>query len=121
VGLLDGGVAAAFSSAFSSFYLDGELYRPVAFADDGKGGGSGGGFGAPEAVKVQVDAATQAMRSADNYVETDQRILVLALGVDPIDTDCEIVAGGTRWGIASVARDPAGAYYELRGQRKADA
>jgi hypothetical protein len=121
MGLLDGGLAAAFAGAFASFYLDGALYRPNAFADDGKGGGSSDGFADPEAVKVQVDAATQAMRSADNYVETDQRILVLAHGVDAIDTDCEIVARGVRWGIASVARDPAGSYYELRGQRKADA
>lgn len=121
MGLLDGGVAAAFSAAFSGFYLDGSLYRPVTFADDGKGGGSGGGFAAPEAVKVQIDAATQAMRSADNYVETDQRISVLASGVAMITTDCEIVAGGARWGIASVAQDPAGSYYELRGQRKANA
>src|SRR4051812_21352810 len=105
MGLLDGGGAAAFSSAFSSFYLDGTLYRPVGVGtDDGAGGGSGNGFDAGTAVKVQVDAATQAMRSAENYVETDQRILVLAHGLDPIDTDCEIDAGGTRWGIASVAK-----------------
>lgn len=118
MGLLDGGIAAAFSAAFSSFYLDGTLYRQVG-GDDGAGGGSGNGFDTGSPVKVQIDAATQAMRSADNYVETDQRILVLASGLDPITTDCEIVADGTRWGIASVAQDPAGSYYELRGQRKA--
>lgn len=119
--LLDGGLAEIFAAAFGSVYLDGSLYRPIDAADDGAGGGSGSGFDTGAPVKVQIDAATQAMRSADNYVETDQRILVLASGIDPITTDCELVAGGTRWGIASVAQDPARSYYELRGQRKSGA
>jgi hypothetical protein len=46
---------------------------------------------------------------------------VLAHGVATIDTDCEIAAGGTRWMIETVATDPAGSYYELRGRRKANA
>lgn len=121
MGLLDGGIAEVFAGAFSALYLDGMLYRPVAFTDDGKGGGADGGFGAGEAVKVQIEAATQAMRSSDGFVETDQRILVLAHGVATIDTDCEIAAGGTRWMIETVATDPAGSYFELRGRRKADA
>lgn len=120
MGFLDGGLAAAFSAAFSSFYLDGTLYRQIS-GDDGAGGGSGGGFDAGTAVKVQIDATTQAMRAAEGFVDTDQRILVLASDVDPITTDCEIVAGDTRWGIASVAQDPAGSYYELRGRRISDA
>lgn len=117
--LLEGDVAGFFGAAFAGFYLDAQLYRPVPFTDDGKGGGTGGGFGEPEAVKAQLDQATQAMRSSEGFVDSDQRILVLASGVPTISTDCEIEVKGTRWQIASVAQDPAGAYYELRGRRKA--
>jgi hypothetical protein len=121
MGLLDGGIAEVFAGAFGALYLDGLLYRPAAFNDDGMGGGSDPGFAAGEAVKVQIDAATQAMRASEGFVETDQRILVLAHGVSTIDTDCELAAGGTRWMVATVATDPAGSYYELRGRRKTDA
>jgi len=121
MGLLDGGIAAAFAGVFGAVYLDGLLYRPNEFSDDGKGGGSGSGFAAAEPIKLQVDAATQAMRAAEGFVEGDVRILVLAHGVAAIDTDCEITAGGTRYLIGSVATDPAGSYYELRGRRKGNA
>ncbi|MGJ0508926.1 MAG: hypothetical protein ACR652_17720 [Methylocystis sp.] len=121
MGLLNGDIAAAFAGVFGGIYLDGELYRPNAFSDDGKGGGPGGGFAEPEAVKVQIDAATQAMRMADGFVDSDQRILLLAHGVAAPDADCEIEAGGSRWMIESVGTDPAGSYYELRGRRKAGA
>lgn len=119
--LLDGGMASVFAAAFDAIYLGGLLYRANDFADDGKGGGANAGFATGEAVKVQVDAVTQAMRVADGFVDGDVRILMLAHGVAAPDTDAEIAAGGTRYMIESVATDPAGTYYELRGRRKADA
>jgi hypothetical protein len=115
---MDGGIASAFAAVFGAVYLDGTLYRPVEFADDGKGGGTSGGFAAGEPVKVQIDAATQAMQLAEGYVEGDMRILMLAHGVAAVDTDCEIAAGGSRWQIETVATDPAGSYFELRGRKK---
>lgn len=118
-GLLDGGLATAFSAAFAPIFLDGTLYR-WSTVSDGKGGGSSS-FDGGTAVKAQLDQTTEAMQSADGYVDTDQRILVLASGVAPISTDDEIAVAGTRWMIASAARDPAGAYYDLRGRRKASA
>jgi len=121
MGLLDGGLAEVFAGAFSAIYLDGQLYRPAAFADDGAGGGADNAFADPEAVKVQIDAATQAMRSAEGFVEGDVRILMLAHGVTSPDTDCEVAAGGTRYLVETVATDPAGTYYEMRGRRKSDA
>jgi hypothetical protein len=114
--LLDGGLAALFSSALGGIYLDATLYRPVDDSDDGAGGGSGSGFDAGAAVKAQLDATTQAMRAADGYVETDQRIIVLAYGVAPITSDCEIFIAGSRWSIASVTQDPAKSYYDLHGR-----
>jgi hypothetical protein len=121
--LLDGGIASTFASAFGSMFLTAKLYRPNAFTDDGMGGGSGSGFDSGTLIRAQLDEASQAMMAADGYAETDQRILVLASGVDPITTDCEIElpVGGTRWSIASVTQDPARAYYDLRGRKKSGA
>jgi hypothetical protein len=116
--LLDGGIAAAFAGVFGGIYLDGSLYRLVEAADDGMGGGADSGFAPAEAVKVQIDQATQAMRSSEGYVEDDVRILMLAHGVASPDTDCEIAAGGTRYMVETVATDPAGGYFELRGRKK---
>jgi hypothetical protein len=118
MGLLDGRLAATFAGVFNAYYLDGSLYRSNGYADDGKGGGAGPGFAVPEAVKVQMDSASQQMQLADSYVEGDVRILMLAHGVPPPDTDCEIACGGGRYMIESVATDPAGSYYELRGRKK---
>lgn len=121
MGVMDGGMATLFANVFSAIYLDGTLYRPGAFADDGKGGGSSAAFDSGSPVKVQIDAATFAMQQADGFVEGDVRILMLAHGITAPDTDCELGAGGSRWQIESVATDPAGTYYELRGRRKSGA
>lgn len=118
MGLLDGDLAAAFAGVFSGIYLNGTLFRAVEFTDDGMGGGSGGRFDNGTPVKVQIDAATQAMHLAEGFVEGDVRILMLAHGVAAPDTDCEIAAGGTRYMIETVATDTAGSYYELRGRKK---
>lgn len=114
MGLLDGAMAQAFSQAFSSIYLDATLHRAT-LTEDGMGGGSSAFVDEP--VKAQLDSATQAMRSAEGFVDTDQRILVLAYGVAPITTDDTITLAGHLWSIASVMLDPAGGAYELRGRR----
>lgn len=111
--LLDGGIAATFSAALSGLYLDGTLHR-WSTVDDGMGGGVSG-F-SDEAVKAQLDQTTQAQQRGEGYTDTDQRILVLAHGVDPISTDDELTVANKRWKIASVTTDPAASYYELRGR-----
>lgn len=116
--LLDGQIAAAFAGVFSGVYLDGQLYRAREFQDDGQGGGADNGFGTAEAVKVQIDQATQGMRGAEGFNEGDVRILMLAHGVAAPDTDAEIAAGGDRYMIETVATDSCGSYYELRGRKK---
>lgn len=114
--LLEGGLAEVFATAFGGLYLDATLHRP-SFTDDGSGGGSTSWTNEP--VKAQLDQTTQAMRASEGFVDTDQRILVLAQALAPITADMEITVGGTRWMIASVTQDPAGAYFDLRGRRKA--
>jgi hypothetical protein len=113
VGLLDGGLARIFYGAFSGIFLDATLHRAT-LVENGKGGYTQ--TFTDEPVKASIDKATQAMRDSPGYVDTDQRIIVLAYGLDEIDTDCEITVKGKRWGIASVGTDPATAGYELHGR-----
>ena len=116
MGLLDGGGAALFRAVLSPIYLTADLYRPDGATDDGAGGGDGNGFAAAESVKAQLDVATDAMRQAEGYVDTDVRILVLASGVTKPNTDCEITIGATRYGIRRVGTDPAQSYWDLHGR-----
>lgn len=114
MGLLDGGIASIMHGVFSGIYLDATLHRTTT-TSDGKGGGSTSD--ADEAVKAQLEAATEAMRQAEGYTDTDVRILLLAHGVDRPNSDCEVTVDGTRYGIRSVGRDPAGAYWDIHGRR----
>lgn len=112
--LLDGDLRASFAQVFSSFYLDATLHRRT-ITYDSEGGGAEAEV--DEAVKAQLSRTTQKMRDRDSYVDTDQRILVLAEGIDPIDTECEITVKGQRWSIAFAEQDPVGAYWDLHGRK----
>jgi hypothetical protein len=118
MGFLDGGGAALFASVLGSVYLDASLYRPTgAGGDDGAGGGEDPTLGTAEAVKVQMEAATDAMREAEGYESTDVRFLMLADGVTKPDSDCELELGGIRYGIRlPVGRDPCGAYWDIHAR-----
>lgn len=113
MGLLDGGGAAIMSAVFGGIFLDATLHRAT-FTDDGSGGGST--TYTNQSVKAQLEAATQAMREAEGYVDTDMRIIVLAHGVMRPTSDDEITIRGVRYGIANVGTDPAQAYWDLHGR-----
>ena len=117
MGLLDGGGAALMASVLSSTYLDASLYRPTTATDNGKGGGDDPGLGDPESVKIQFEAATDAMREAEGYQITDVRILMLAHGVEKPDSDCQLEQGGMLYGIRTpVGRDPAGCAWDIHAR-----
>lgn len=72
--------------------------------------------------KAQFDAATEAMRRAPDFLQTDVRIIVLAASLaGTLDTAAKIVvtAGGNAgtWALMAVTRDPAGIGYECRGRK----
>ena len=72
--------------------------------------------------QAQVDAATEDMRRDENYIDGDVRILILSdtLSGGIITDDRIQILSGPRsgeWLIQSIARDPFGIYYELRGRR----
>lgn len=116
--LLGGGIAAAFGEIFGQFYLDGTLHRITRTEEDD---GDVTTSSADEAIKVQKDACTERMRQQPGYTMEDVRLLVLQRGptgaviVKP-NTDCEVSVGAERYTVAFVDQDPAGAYWELRGQ-----
>lgn len=118
MGLLDGGGAALFASVFSGVYLDATLHRPT-ITHNGAGGGTVDPDTAGTAVKVQLEAATEAMRQSEGFTALDVRILMLAQGVDRPTTEHEIQLGTTRYAIVGpVGRDPCGAYWDIRGRPK---
>lgn len=114
MGLLDGGGAALMAAVFGGIYLDATLHRPTITAD---GAGGGSTTYADEAVKVQLEAVTEAMRQAEGYTDKDVRILMLADGVTRPNSDCEVTVSGTRYSIQPpVGTDPAQSYYDMRGR-----
>jgi hypothetical protein len=116
MGLLDGGGAALMASVFGGIYLDAQLFRPSVGGDDGMGGGASPAFADPEAVKVQLEAATDAMRQTEGYVDTDVRILMLAHGVARPNVNCQILLNGIRYGVRRVGTDPATSYWDIHGR-----
>lgn len=115
MGLLDGEGAALMASVFGGIYLDAELYRPTT-TPNGKGGGSTSD-GEGEAVKIQLEAVTEAMRQREGYTAQDVRIFMLAHGVDRPDTEAKIGHGGVFYAIVGpVGRDPAGAYWDIHAR-----
>ena len=115
MGLLDGGGAAIMHAVFGGIYLDASLYRPTT-VPNGKGGGTIVP-GEPQAVKVQQEAATEAMRSREGYTARDVRFLMLAHGVARPTTDHQIGFEGTLYAITPpVGRDPAGGYWDIHAR-----
>lgn len=114
MGLLDGGGAALFASVFGGMFLDATLHRTTV-THNGAGGGSTSST--DEAVKVQLEAATEAMRSSGDFTALDVRILMLAQGVDRPNSDCQVTLDGQRYAIMpAVGRDPVGAYWDIHGR-----
>lgn len=114
--------AAAISAQFGGPYHAALIVDYAAPVYDDGGSIVTAGARQTRACQAQVDAATQAMRAVDGFTEADMRILVLADGLaGSITTDSrvEITAGPHvgNWLVASVARDPLGIYWELRGRR----
>lgn len=119
MGLLDGGLANVFGAAFGAVYLPATLHRYTQpELDDGGSPVDGSGGWTNIACRAQRDAATERMRRAEGFSESDVRLLVLAASFSGgISTDDEVTVAGTRYAIESVDMDPAGAYWELRGRR----
>lgn len=148
MGLLDGGIARIFNSTFGGLYLPAILHAgtgdPI-YADGGEIVGYVGGGDQP--IKVQIDAATDAMRRADGFAEGDVRLIILTTYGQPggvaltphsdetplsddslyqqgsyghvveITSDHEVTVQGVKYRLQSVERDPALSHWVARGRR----
>ncbi|WP_313437274.1 hypothetical protein [Novosphingobium sp.] len=89
--------------------------------DDGGSIVSPGGV-VHRACSVQIDVATQAMRQADGFVDTDVRFIVLAAtlaGSLGTEARIEVLEGpfaGT-WSVSSLERDPVAAGWVGTGRK----
>lgn len=117
MGLLDGGIASIFNSVFSGIYLDGVLQAGTGDPIYGPGATVIGYAGGEAPIKVQVDAATDAMRRADGFAEGDCRIIVLAQGVPALNSDHSISVGGATYALQSAELDAATSHWVCRGRK----
>lgn len=115
-------LAASFAEQFGGPFVDATAQWPGTPVTDA--GGSIITPGTPVSLpcKAQLDAATQAMRLAEGFLETDARLLVLADSLaGTLDTSAKIiVASGINagtWALLSCQRDPAGIGYECRARK----
>ena len=117
--LLAGGTKALFGELMGPLYLDAELSAgDVSYANDGtlQAGGT------PLSCKARVDTASERMRQADGFTETDRAISILAATVPAgeVTTDHKIKVlegdyAGVVFNIASVDRPPGASYFYCRG------
>lgn len=121
MGLLNGGLKRGFGELFEGHYLDARVVdRELTYGNDGtlQAGAD------PKRCKARVDSATQRMREAEGFTETDRAIFILASSITvPIDTDTEVEIlegdyAGSIFGIASIDRPPGASYWLCRGTRR---
>jgi hypothetical protein len=117
-------LATSFAEQFGAPFIEATATWPGEATFDAGGSILSPGTPVSKACRVQFDAATEAMRAAEGFLETDVRILVLAASLDgALDSEARIVVAsgeyaGT-WALLSCVRDPAGIGYECRGRRVA--
>jgi len=117
VGLLDGGLSAVFNAAFAPLYLPATIHAGTGEPIYGPGGTITGYQGGDTPARAQVDAASDAMRSADGFAEGDVRLIVLSAGVGELSSDHEITVNGVRYRLQSVELDAVGSHWVCRGRR----
>ena len=119
MGLLIGGAKALFGELLHGAYAAATLHGATITTYDA--GGKLRRTRSETPCRVQVESATERMRNADGFTGLDRALYILAHGLEGgVDTDAEITVhegehAGTRFRVASVECDPAGAYYLCRG------
>ena len=117
-----GGIGLAFSAVLGGPFHPArtvEQVEPV--FDDGGSIITPGGV-LHRSCQCQIDAATDAMRAAPGFVETDVRFIVLTATLEgTLDTDAriEVLKGPFAgvWMVEAIERDPVAAGWVGRGRR----
>lgn len=108
-------LATAFSAMFGGPYANAIARWPGTPTMDAGGSVTAPGTPVEVECKCQIDIATDAMRAAEGFKETDVRLLIL--GLDALDTGAVVEVGGLNYVLLSVTRDPAAVGWECRGRR----
>lgn len=121
VGFLNGGTKTLFGELLGPLYMAATVTdQTLTYGGDGtlqRGPG-------PRSCKARVDSATERMRDAEGYTDTDRAISILAASLDgPLTTDAEIEIlegdyAGVTFGIGSVDRPPGASYFLCRGTQR---
>lgn len=115
-------IGLAFSGVFGGPYQAARTIEQVdPVYDDGGSIITPGGV-AHRTCQVQVDVATQAMRTAPGYVDTDVRFIVLSATLSgSLNTEVriEVLAGPHAgiWSVSGLERDPVAAGWVGTGRR----
>lgn len=114
-------IATGISAQFGGPYHPGAVLSETAATMEG-GSIVTPGDAISRACQVQVDVATEAMRSGDGFADGDMRFLILSATLDGgLDTDArvEVLAGPHvgMWLVSAIERDPCGVYWSGRGRR----
>ncbi len=121
MGLLDGTLRSVFGSAFSPFFLAGNIFVPSQIR--GEGDRITEVFGAAIACKVMRSKCTTAMRADSAYTSKDIGLIILQASVngaiEELSADAEIevaiIGGVDRYRIGTpIDVDPAQATWECR-------
>jgi len=117
-----GEIALGFSDALGGPYIVAEAVWPGVAVKDAGGSIITPGTPVRKPCQAQFDRATQDMRDAPDFLETDLRILVLAATLEGLlDTKARIVVSSGQyagsWALLSCARDPGGIGYVCRARR----
>lgn len=115
-------IAACFKDVDGSPFVSAQLTWPGTPTRDAGGTIIGSSPGETVECCAQFDMATQAMRAAEDYRQTDVSIIVLRDGLTrEVDTQAKlVVASGLRagtWQILTAEIDPDGVGYVCRGRK----
>ena len=117
-----GEIGLAFSAVLGGPFHDARTIEQVAPVYDDGGSIISPGSVVRRPCSVQIDTATQRMREAEGYVDTDVAFIVLASTLDgTLNTEARIeVLDGPHagiWAVSLIERDPVAAGWVGRGRR----
>lgn len=119
MGFLDGDLQPVVTGAFGWLLLDGSLHTKRVMIDN-RGNASSDPPDAGSPIKGMIDKATQQMREADGFQETDVALLWLAEGVPDATLDHQITLRGQTFHVLPpLALDAAMTHWTARGRAMA--
>lgn len=111
-------IANGFSALAGGPFFAGVLKWPGSPTLDSGGSITAPGTATTADCKVQVDAATEAMRADADFQQSDVRLLILSDTAPDESCNVDVTAGPNAgiYAVQTVSRDPAGVGFECRAR-----